>query len=134
MTTYFFGFNFDIIVFTLKFVVFENYGQYYLQVVSEHVDQLVGSENFERTIVRFDTNFSQLFLELFDKIMDFNSKNYEHKLFSILYRLASISSISNSHINDCYNYHEGQAHYRLSTFPSHLIQESQSVITGWVRR
>ncbi|XP_041354765.1 gamma-tubulin complex component 2-like isoform X2 [Gigantopelta aegis] len=57
------------------------------KVVSEHVDQLVGSENFERTIINFDTNFSRLFLELFDKIMDFNSKNYEHKLFSILYRL-----------------------------------------------
>ncbi|XP_064605100.1 gamma-tubulin complex component 2-like [Liolophura sinensis] len=57
------------------------------KVVSEHVDQLAGSENFERTILNFDTNFSRLLLELLDKIMDFSSCGSEHKLLNILYRL-----------------------------------------------
>ncbi|XP_046359513.1 gamma-tubulin complex component 2-like [Haliotis cracherodii] len=57
------------------------------KVVTEHVDQLASSENFERTIHNFDTNFSRLLVDLLDKIMDFSSTNYEHKLFNILYRL-----------------------------------------------
>ncbi|KAL8599173.1 hypothetical protein ACOMHN_007889 [Nucella lapillus] len=57
------------------------------KVVSEHVDQLVSSENFERTIANFDTNFSRLLLDLLDKILDMSSKNYDHKLSNIIYRL-----------------------------------------------
>ncbi|XP_070191427.1 gamma-tubulin complex component 2-like isoform X2 [Littorina saxatilis] len=57
------------------------------KVVSEHVDQLVSSENFERTITNFDTNFSRLLLDLLDKILDMSSKNYDHKLSNIMYRL-----------------------------------------------
>ncbi|XP_076466365.1 gamma-tubulin complex component 2-like isoform X2 [Babylonia areolata] len=57
------------------------------KVVSEHVDQLVSSENFERTITNFDANFSRLLLDLLDKILDMSSKNYDHKLSNIIYRL-----------------------------------------------
>lgn len=57
------------------------------KVVSEHVDHLVSSENFERTINNFDSNFSRLLLNLLDKILDMSSQNYDHKLSNIIYRL-----------------------------------------------
>ncbi|XP_013411271.1 gamma-tubulin complex component 2 [Lingula anatina] len=57
------------------------------KVVSEHVDQLTSSENFERTISKFDSNFSKLLVELLDKTMDYSTANCEHKLMNILYRL-----------------------------------------------
>lgn len=57
------------------------------KVVSEHVDHLVSSENFERTIANFDSNFSRLLLDMLDRILDMSSKNYDHKLSNIIYRL-----------------------------------------------
>ncbi|XP_060079665.1 gamma-tubulin complex component 2-like isoform X1 [Ylistrum balloti] len=57
------------------------------KVVSEHVDLMGASENFERTISNFDSNFSRLLLELLEKIMDFSCISGEFKLFNILYRL-----------------------------------------------
>nr|KAG5706871.1 hypothetical protein BaRGS_004206 [Batillaria attramentaria] len=59
---------------------------FFLQVVSEHVDHLVSSENFERTIANFDSNFSRLLLDMLDKILDMSSRNYDHKLSNIIYR------------------------------------------------
>ena len=59
---------------------------YFEQVVLEHVDQLAGSENFERTILKFDENFSQLLISLLDKVMEFSQGSCEHKLMNILYR------------------------------------------------
>ena len=59
-------------------------------MLAEHVDHILEDENFEQTIVGFDTNFSRYLLELLDKIMDENTKTYEHKLFNIIYRFASI--------------------------------------------
>ncbi len=58
------------------------------QVFTEHVDQVVVDENFEQTILTFDTNFSKHFLELLDKIMDENNTkpHNDHNLFSIIYR------------------------------------------------
>ncbi|KAJ8314606.1 hypothetical protein KUTeg_006756 [Tegillarca granosa] len=56
------------------------------KVVSEHVDSLVSSENFERSIGKFDSNFSTQLLELLEKIMNFSSISGEFKLFNILYR------------------------------------------------
>ncbi|XP_052809795.1 gamma-tubulin complex component 2-like isoform X2 [Mya arenaria] len=57
------------------------------KVLSEHVDDLVRNENFERTIGNFDSNFSRLLLELLDKIMEFTTSNEGVKLLNILYRL-----------------------------------------------
>lgn len=57
------------------------------KVVSEHVDELLRNENFERTIGTFDSNFSRLLLELLEKIMEFSTSNVEVKLLNILYRL-----------------------------------------------
>ncbi len=56
------------------------------QVVLEHVDQLAGSENFERTILKFDENFSQQLVGLLDKVMEYSQGSCEHKLMNILYR------------------------------------------------
>lgn len=63
--------------------------QWWFQVVLEHVDDMASSGNFERTITRFDTNFSALLVELLDKIMELSS--CEHKLMNILYRLGQSS-------------------------------------------
>ncbi|KAK3086762.1 hypothetical protein FSP39_022926, partial [Pinctada imbricata] len=57
------------------------------KVVTEHVDLIGASENYERTIANFDANFSRLLLELLEKIMDYSSNSGQLKLFNILYRL-----------------------------------------------
>ena len=56
------------------------------QVVSEHVDEILRNETFERTIGNFDSNFSRLLLELLEKIMEFSTSNVEVKLLNILHR------------------------------------------------
>ena len=57
-----------------------------VQVLSEHVDELMRNENFERTIANFDANFSRLLLELLERIMEFTTSDVEVKLLSILHR------------------------------------------------
>ncbi|KAK2144922.1 hypothetical protein LSH36_719g00006 [Paralvinella palmiformis] len=57
------------------------------KVVLEHVDQMASSENFERTINNFDSNFSHHLVDLLTKIMDFRGDHSEHKLMNIMYRL-----------------------------------------------
>uniref|UniRef100_K1PPH0 Gamma-tubulin complex component n=1 Tax=Magallana gigas TaxID=29159 RepID=K1PPH0_MAGGI len=57
------------------------------KVVAEHVDLMLGSENFERTIANFDNNFSGKLIELLKKIMDLSSESGQFKLLNILYRL-----------------------------------------------
>jgi gamma-tubulin complex component 2 len=54
--------------------------------VLEHVDQLAGSKNFERTINNFDTNFTKLLVDLLEKIIDLSTGAGEHKLMNIIYR------------------------------------------------
>ncbi|KAK2180083.1 hypothetical protein NP493_457g05005 [Ridgeia piscesae] len=56
------------------------------KVVLEHVDQMAGSENFERTIAKFESNFSHLLVDLLDSIMD-SVSNCENKRMTILHRL-----------------------------------------------
>ena len=56
------------------------------QVVLEHVDQLAGSENFERTIHKFDENFTKHLIELLERIIDLSTGAGEHKLMNIIYR------------------------------------------------
>ena len=43
---------------------------FFRQVVLEHVEQMAGSTNFVRTIAKFDSNFSQLLVDLLGSIMD----------------------------------------------------------------
>ena len=59
---------------------------FFLQVMSEHLDELLRNESFERTIGTFDANFSRLLLELLEKIMEFTASNVEVKLLNILHR------------------------------------------------
>ena len=54
--------------------------------MSEHLDELLRNESFERTIGTFDANFSRLLLELLEKIMEFTASNVEVKLLNILHR------------------------------------------------
>ncbi|XP_074643157.1 gamma-tubulin complex component 2-like [Tubulanus polymorphus] len=57
------------------------------KVVSEHVENITSSENFERTISNFDSNFNRLLVSLLEKIMDFSNASCEHKMINVLYRL-----------------------------------------------
>ena len=57
-----------------------------IQVLLSQIDNVAGSDNFERTISTFDRNFSTLLIDLLDRIMDFSVSNCEHKLMNILYR------------------------------------------------
>lgn len=54
--------------------------------MAEPVEHDQADENFQQTIQTFDNNFSRHLLEFLDKIMDENTKTYEHKLFKIIYR------------------------------------------------
>ncbi|XP_062600328.1 gamma-tubulin complex component 2-like [Saccostrea cucullata] len=58
-----------------------------MDVVAEHVDLMMASENFERTIANFDHNFSGKLIDLLRKIMDLSSESGHLKLLNILYRL-----------------------------------------------
>ena len=56
------------------------------QAVLEHVDHMAGSENFERTIAKFDGNFSRFLIDLLDCIMDDSIQTYEVKFMNIVHR------------------------------------------------
>ena len=58
----------------------------FFQAVQEHVDQMAGSGNFERTIAKFDGNFSRFLIDLLDRIMDDSPKTYEVKFMNIVHR------------------------------------------------
>ena len=60
------------------------------QVLLSQINDVAGSDNFERTISTFDRNFSTNLLDLLDKIMDLNVSNCKHKLMNILYRSQSV--------------------------------------------
>ncbi|XP_025097324.1 gamma-tubulin complex component 2-like [Pomacea canaliculata] len=109
------------------------------KVVSEHVDQLVSSETFERTITNFDTNFSKLLLELLDKILDMSSNNYDQRLSNIIYRLdfngfyterleevtaqrhastmSTSADLSNQAVHDAGGFHSWMASYTATQRP-----------------
>jgi len=57
-----------------------------MQALLSQIDNVAGSDNFERTISTFDHNFSTNLMDLLDRIMDFSVSNCEHKLMNILYR------------------------------------------------
>ncbi|XP_033104280.1 gamma-tubulin complex component 2-like [Anneissia japonica] len=57
------------------------------KVVAEHVDQLIASEEFERTIINFDTNFSTLLIDLLDNLSIYSTTNCEHNMMNIIHRL-----------------------------------------------
>ena len=53
----------------------------------EHVDQLAGSENFERTIATFDRNFTRLLKDLLVSILNLSSEaGGYNKLINLVYR------------------------------------------------
>ena len=58
-----------------------------VQVASEHVDQLIGSEEFASTIGNFDRNFSTLLVSLLDQLSLFSATDCEHNMTNIIHRL-----------------------------------------------
>ncbi len=52
----------------------------------EHVDQLAGSEEFERTILSFDQKFSYFLMQLLSRVVELSQNSSEQKLMNILYR------------------------------------------------
>jgi len=69
-----------------------------IQVLLSQIDNVAGSDNFERTILTFDRNFSTLLIDLLDRIMDFSVSNCEHKLMNILYRSVRFTVSVDSHV------------------------------------
>ena len=63
-----------------------------MQALLSQIDDVAGSDNFERTISTFDRNFSTNLMNLLDRIMDFSVSNCEHKLMNILYRSVSFTT------------------------------------------
>ncbi|XP_071785890.1 gamma-tubulin complex component 2-like [Asterias amurensis] len=57
------------------------------KVASEHVDQLIGSEEFASTIGNFDSNFSTLLVSLLDQLSLFSTTDCEHNMTNIIHRL-----------------------------------------------
>ena len=57
-----------------------------MQVALEHVDQLAGSENFERTIANFDHNFTTHLRDQLEKIMSLSTQAGYGKLINLIYR------------------------------------------------
>ncbi|XP_077999830.1 gamma-tubulin complex component 2-like [Glandiceps talaboti] len=57
------------------------------KVVSDHVDQVLMSENFERTVETFDSNFSKHLIDLLDKLSVYSHTECEHNMMNIIYRL-----------------------------------------------
>uniref|UniRef100_A0A8D3ADA3 Gamma-tubulin complex component n=1 Tax=Scophthalmus maximus TaxID=52904 RepID=A0A8D3ADA3_SCOMX len=55
--------------------------------LAEHVDALQSDAGFEATIIKFDSNFSTLLLELLDKLSIYSTNDCEHSMISIIYRL-----------------------------------------------
>lgn len=55
--------------------------------VAEHVDALQSDAGFEATILKFDSNFSTLLLELLDKLSIYSTNDCEHSMINIIYRL-----------------------------------------------
>ena len=64
------------------------------QVALEHVDQLAGSENFERTIATFDRNFTKLLKDLLSNILSLSSEaGGYNKLINLIYRQAPLITL-----------------------------------------
>ena len=60
---------------------------YYLKVISEHVDQMISGEDFERTIQNFDNNFSLHLMDLLEKLSHYSTIDCEHQMLNIIARL-----------------------------------------------
>ncbi|KAM4623681.1 gamma-tubulin complex component 2 isoform 1-T1 [Polymixia lowei] len=57
------------------------------QFLAEHVDALQSDASFEATIIKFDSNFSTLLLDLLDKLSIYSTNDCEHSMINIIYRL-----------------------------------------------
>ena len=67
--------------------------RFHHQVALEHVDQLAGSENFERTIATFDRNFTKLLKDLLSNILSLSSEaGGYNKLINLIYRQAPFNT------------------------------------------
>ena len=58
-----------------------------LQVISAHVDEMISGEDFERTILTFDHNFSKHLLELLEKLSHYSTTDCEHQMLNIIAKL-----------------------------------------------
>lgn len=57
------------------------------KIMSEYVDALQSDSNLEAAIIKFDSNFSMLLLDLLDKLSIYSTNDCEHSMISIIYRL-----------------------------------------------
>jgi len=57
------------------------------KVVSRHFDQMMSSEEIEKTINNFDLNFSRLMIELLDKLSVMATSEKEQEMMNLMFRL-----------------------------------------------
>ncbi|XP_072013299.1 gamma-tubulin complex component 2-like [Amphiura filiformis] len=57
------------------------------KVVSDHVDQMIGSEDFADTVANFDANFSKHMIDLLDQLSQYSTSEIEHTMTNIIHRL-----------------------------------------------
>ncbi|XP_073238459.1 gamma-tubulin complex component 2-like [Porites lutea] len=57
------------------------------KVVSDHVDQMISGEDFERTIQNFDSNFALHLMDLLEKLSHYSTIDCEHQMLNIIARL-----------------------------------------------
>ncbi|PFX19929.1 Gamma-tubulin complex component 2 [Stylophora pistillata] len=58
-----------------------------MQVVFDHVDQMISGEDFERTVQNFDNNFSRHLMDLLEKLSHYSTTDCEHQMLNIIARL-----------------------------------------------
>jgi len=56
-------------------------------VVKQHFGEVMDSEDFKRTIVNFEMNFSKLLIELLDKLSLYSTTDCEHQMMNMVSRL-----------------------------------------------
>lgn len=60
------------------------------------MDALQSDVGFEASIIKFDSNFSTLLLDLLDKLSIYSTNDCEHSMISIIYRYNCSHSYSRS--------------------------------------
>ncbi|EDV26389.1 uncharacterized protein TRIADDRAFT_23299 [Trichoplax adhaerens] len=57
------------------------------KIVSEHIDQLIGSDEFERSIDNFSKNFLKQLIDLLDRVGELGVINYQQSIINIIARV-----------------------------------------------
>ncbi|XP_046850541.1 gamma-tubulin complex component 2-like [Xenia sp. Carnegie-2017] len=57
------------------------------KILSKDLDEVISSDDYERTVTNFDKNFSKYLLGLLDKLSNFSKTDFQHQMLNIVTRL-----------------------------------------------